>query len=105
MLLDLRDPAAQVAPGQRRLAPSGSGLCAAVRLGFHRSSSRRTARQRYLHFARFLAATPTCTMRGLSTPATPTYLNTWLSISRLRACWMTIFLSPVISGQNADACG
>ena len=37
------------------------------------------------HLHKFAAATPTCTMRGLSTPATPTYLKTWLSISRLRA--------------------
>jgi hypothetical protein len=51
------------------------------------------------------APTPTCTIRGLSTPATPTYLNTRLSISRLRAAWMTIFSPPVIRGQNADACG
>jgi hypothetical protein len=32
-----------------------------------------------------------------------TYLNTRLSISRLRAAWITIFSPPVIRGQNADA--
>jgi hypothetical protein len=44
-------------------------------------------------------------MRGLSTPATPTYLKIWLSISRLRAAWITTFFAPVTSGQNAEACG
>jgi hypothetical protein len=57
------------------------------------------------HLHKFAADTPTCTMRGLSTPATPTNLKILLSISRLRAFWITTFLAPVISGQNADACG
>ena len=42
----------------------------------------------YLQTAGCSALTPTCTMRGLSTPDTPTYLKTRLSISRLRAAWM-----------------
>ena len=57
----------------------------------------------YLH--RFPAPTPTWTIRGLSTPPTPTYLKIWLSISRLRAAWITISLLPSISGQNEDAWG
>jgi len=44
-------------------------------------------------------------MGGLATPATPTNLKILLSISRLRAFWITTFLAPVISGQNADVCG
>jgi hypothetical protein len=52
------------------------------------------------HLHKFAAATPTCTMRGLSTPATPTYLKILLSISRLRAFWMTTVLAPAISGQK-----
>ena len=57
------------------------------------------------HLHKFAALTPTCTMRGLSTPATPTNLKILLSISRLRALWMTTALAPVISGQNANVCG
>ena len=38
----------------------------------------------HLHIGRCLSLTPTWTMRGLSTPATPTYLNTLSSISRFR---------------------
>src|ERR1700756_787193 len=57
----------------------------------------------YLH--KFAALTPTCTMRGLSTPATPTNLKILWSISRLRAFWITTVLAPVINGQNAEACG
>ena len=60
---------------------------------------------RHNHLHKFAALTPICTMRGLSIPATPTYLKTLSSISRLRASWMTIFLLPSMSGQNAEACG
>jgi hypothetical protein len=49
--------------------------------------------------------TPIWTIRGLSTPATPTYLNTRSSTSRRRASWITTSLPPSISGQNAEACG
>jgi hypothetical protein len=38
-----------------------------------------------IHLHKFAAVTPTSTMRGLSTPATPTYLKILLSMSRLRA--------------------
>src|SRR5262245_37294450 len=50
--------------------------------GFRWRSIRAT---RYLQLGRCSALTPTWTMRGLSIPATPTYLNTRSSISRLRA--------------------
>src|SRR6476661_4127201 len=59
----------------------------------------------YLQVGRCSAPMPIWTMRGLSMPATPTYLNTRLSISRLRASWITICLPPVSRGQNADAWG
>jgi hypothetical protein len=41
-----------------------------------------------LQIGKFFALTPTWTIRDLSTPATPTYLKTWSSISRFLACWL-----------------
>jgi len=49
----------------------------------------------HLQTGRFLSLTPTWTIRGLSTPATPTYLKTRSSIPRFRPPERQPFPRPI----------